>query len=1036
MRNKKEIPAENKSYSALFFLLSGLLGLVTLWGFWNEMITRRPWKQIQQQFYQYEYEKTDAELANAKLALPELSTPQEPDTKELGRLTKVVETAQVALDEALQERKFRQSESDAINYKYQHSLHEAKGKRNATVDKSQKKLAELESQIEGELTEVVLAAEVTFANVNKALAQFYQTNDDPQRALSTYLIAQKSNATDTEIVDGITAAQASLQSLQADKAKYDEVERLQEKLDSVGGIKRTFLGSLLENPFRETRTIVQHYLKDFDYTADRCATCHFSADESGYEQSAQETFEVGGDGENPVIHRLKHANVKVGSESVIIDGFDAEADEYTLEENGTLTFSDVDVFGEVEIAYETGYRSVLQTHPHLDVLLAKHPVDRFGCTPCHGGQGQALTAKDAHALTHAEYWLSSVLGLDEHTGRTSEETKGYMESNCRRCHDGVMMLDYGVNPETDAPQDYAPNLTKGLALFEDLGCHGCHAVEGYSAIENINKVGPSLAKVGSKVKDTAWLESWIKKPEAYLPNTTMPNFFPADGMSQVVYLKNSGMRTGVVTKTPDGIVVETDDGTKYPYPDSYVLRIFDEVKSIAAYLATMSDPSLNESSVNYSKSESAIKAGEETVKTVGCLTCHAVDSLGSDFAPALDSVGAKVTPNYLRQWIRDPKAYDPNTSMPSLRLSTREIDNVVAYLMSLQQATADAITESIGEVDAAEGEVLVKTYGCFGCHEIPGFEKESKVGADLGEFGAKTTEEFDFGDTVGIEHSWTGWTVGKVTDPRRYQTRRIASRMPVFQINDEDTRALAVLLKSFQPEKYPLSYIHNRSEKLNRIDAGRRLTKKYNCTGCHEIEGAGGDYRNVIVAHEGLNETNAKQFAPPPLKAEGARVYPDWLFAFLKEPSEIRYGLKVRMPTFGLSDDDATTLVEYFSTLDDEPFPYETLETPTPTNAELRVGKQIFDELQCISCHPAKGERIPEGSDKAGRPDLSLAKERLKPDWLIDWMKDPQTFQPGTAMPQAWPLVGGQHMALDGYAGNDAEKQIQLVRDYLISLGR
>ena len=1039
MRNKKEIPAENKSYSALFFILSGLLGLVTLWGFWSEMITRRPWKQIQQQFYQYEYEKTHAELENAKLALPELSTPQEPDAKELGRLTKEVRNAQVTMDEALQERKFRQSESDAINYKYQHSLHVAKGRHNETVDKWQKKLAELESRIEGELTEAVLAAEATFADANKDLAQFYQTNNDPQQALSTYLIALKYNATDTDITDGITAAQAALQALQADKAKYDEVARLQEKLNSVGGIKRTFLGSLLENPFRETRTITQYYLEDFNLTADRCATCHFSADRSGYEQSAQETFEIEGDGENPVLQRLKHANVKVGSESLVIDGFDAEADEYTLEENGTLTFSDPDVFGEVEISYETGYRSVLQTHPHRDVLLAKHPIDRFGCTPCHGGQGQALTAKAAHALTHAEYWLSPVLGLDEHTGRTSEETKGYMESNCRRCHDGVMKLDYGVDPQTDEPVDYAPNLTKGLALFEDLGCHGCHAVEGYSAIENIAKVGPSLAKVGSKVKDTAWLESWIKKPEAHLPNTTMPNFFPADGMSQVVYLKNGGTRTGVVTKTANGIEIKTDDGTVYPYPDDYVLRIVDEVKSIAAYLATMSDANLNESAVNYSKSESVIKAGEETVKTVGCLTCHTVDGLGSDFGPALDSVGAKVTPNYLRQWISDPKAYDPDTSMPSLRLSNREIDNVVAYLMSLQKATPNAAGESIGEVDVSEGETLVRTYGCFGCHEIPGFEDESKVGADLGEFGAKLADELDFGDTVDIEHSWTGWTIGKVTDPRRYQTRRIASRMPVFhQIkdNEENARALAVLLKSFQPEKYPLSYIHNRSEKLNRIDAGRRLVKKYNCTGCHEIEGAGGDYRDVIIAHEGLSDMIATQLAPPPLKAEGARVYPDWLFKFLKEPSDIRYGLKVRMPTFGLSDDEATALVEYFSALDDEPFPYETLEVPTPTRAELRVGKQIFDELQCISCHPSQGEVIPEGSDKAGRPDLSLAKERLKPDWLIDWMKNPQAFQPGTAMPQAWPLVGGQHMAVDGYAGNDAEKQIQLVRDYMISLGR
>ena len=137
-----------------------------------------------------------------------------------------------------------------------------------------------------------------------------------------------------------------------------------------------------------------------------------------------------------------------------------------------------------------------------------------------------------------------------------------------------------------------------MALFEDLGCHGCHAVEGYSAIENIAKVGPSLAKVGSKVEDVAWLESWIKKPEAYLPNATMPNFFPVEGMTQVVYLKNGGKRTGVVTKTENGIIIKTDDGAEYPYPDTYVLRIVDEVKSIAAYLAQMSDADLDASKDN------------------------------------------------------------------------------------------------------------------------------------------------------------------------------------------------------------------------------------------------------------------------------------------------------------------------------------------------------------------------------------------------------------------------------------------------------
>lgn len=1054
MKSKKEIPAEKKSYSVLFFILSALLGLVTIWGFWDEMITRRPWKEIQQQFYQYEYEKTKTELDNANRDLPEEPSKPDIDSKTLRDLDKVVKEKKVVLDQALQKRKFEQSKSDAINYKYQHSLHVAHGKYTDEVNKWKEKLDEFEKRIEGELTSAVLQAQKEYADANKSLAGFYHSNGVPTQALSTYLIAQKNNPSDTEITEGITLAQEALTTLQATQRQFETVKRLEEKLSDVGGIKRTFLGSLLENPFKETRTIEQYYLEEFDYTADRCATCHFSVDRSGYDAKGQETFEVEGDGENLEEHQLMHPKVKVGSETMFIDGFDAEPDEYELTEDGLLTFTSPDVFGEVEISYETGYRDVLQTHPERDVLLAKHPVERFGCTPCHGGQGHGLTAKSAHALTHAEFWLTPVLGMERvkdengrYIERTSIDEKGYMESNCRRCHDGVMKLDYGVDPETNVPVDYAPNLSKGMDLFEGLGCHGCHAVEGYSSLEKVDKVGPSLSKVGSKINDVKWLEEWIKQPEAYLPETTMPNFFPADGMPQLVYFKNGGQRTGAVTQTDTTYTLKTDDGTSYTYAKDDVLRVVDEVKSIAAYLADMKDESFDNSQGEYSKSESAIKAGEETVKTVGCLSCHTVGDLGSDFAPALDSVGNKVKPSYLRKWIENPREYDPDTSMPSLRLSNRELDNVVAYLMSLQEETPSPVSESIGEVDATEGEKLVRTYGCFGCHDIPGFENESKVGADLGEFGAKLYDELDFGDTLeeDVHHSWHGWTIGKLTDPRRFQTRRIVSRMPVFQNlknSVEEAKAIAVLLKSFQPQPYPLNYIYEhavesqRVEKQNEIDAGRRVVKKYNCTGCHEIEAEGGAYRDVIVAHEGLDQTTAKQLSPPTLQAEGARVYPEWLFDFLKTPSDIRYGLKVRMPTFDMSDEDATTLVKYFSALDDEPFPYETIEQPMSSRAELNVGRQIFNELKCDACHPSQGEVIPAGSDKAGRPDLSLAKYRLKPDWLIDWMKDPQSFQKGTAMPQAWPIVGGMHLPVSGFADDDAEEQIRLVRDYLISLGR
>lgn len=1044
MRNKKDIPVEEKSYAVLFFILSALLGLVTIWGFWSEAITRRPWKGIQQEFYQYEYDKTEIELERARKDLPDIPEPEALDGKKLNELKNAVADAEVKREEALQGRKFIQSESDAINYKYQHALHEAKadhaaGAGDHSVEKWKKKLDELESAIEGPLTQAVINAERKSSESYQTLAQFYETNNHLEDALSTYLLAAKYSPGNSAISDKVSAVREQVESLAADKAKHEAVARIDEKLNSLKHVK-TFMGSLLESPFTKTREIVQYYMEDFDYTADRCATCHFAVDKSGYDSYAKETFEeIEGDGESKFTIQLAHPLVKVGSESVLIDEEEAEEDSYELSNGGILTFTDPDVYADiVEIGYETGYNPSLRTHPHRDVLLAKHPAERFGCTPCHGGQGQALTSKAAHALTHHEYWLTPVLGLDEHTGRSSPELRGYMESNCRRCHDGVMMLD-AVSPLTGETRDYAPHLTKGMGLFEDLGCHGCHAVEGYSALDNIDKVGPSLAKVGSKVNGIEWLESWVKNPSAHLINTKMPNFFPNPKMTQLVYFKNGNKRTGVVTKTADGIIVQGDDGTEFVYSDDVVEKVVDEVKSIAQYLAQMRDSMIEGVDAAYSTSSRAITAGEEVVKSVGCLSCHSVGGLGSDFAPELDNVGSKVTPNFLRQWISDPKSYDPDTVMPSLRLTDSEVDNAVAYLMSLKGSTTVAVVQSDYQhavSDPAEGEKLVRSYGCYGCHSIPGFENESKVGADLGEFGAKTTEEFDFGDTVGIEHSWHGWTIGKITNPRRYQTRRIVSRMPVFPIDEEDARALAVLLKSFQPTKYPVSYVYQPSERTRQVDAGRRLAKKYNCVECHEIEGKGGTYIDIVKAHEGLGQLQAKQFAPPTLQAQGAKVYPDWLFEFLKDPSPIRYGLKVRMPTFGLSDSEATTLVKYFSSLSDEPFPYKTIALEPATRAELRIGKQIFDALECISCHPEQGEVIPAGSNKTGRPDLALAKSRLKSDWIIEWLKEPQSFQPGTAMPQAWPNIGGEYQPVEGFADDDAEKQIRLVRDYLISLAK
>src|SRR5919198_4099376 len=51
---------EKKSYGSIFVLGSVLLVILTLWSFWDDNITRRPWKRFQAQFYRLDYQKAKA----------------------------------------------------------------------------------------------------------------------------------------------------------------------------------------------------------------------------------------------------------------------------------------------------------------------------------------------------------------------------------------------------------------------------------------------------------------------------------------------------------------------------------------------------------------------------------------------------------------------------------------------------------------------------------------------------------------------------------------------------------------------------------------------------------------------------------------------------------------------------------------------------------------------------------------------------------------------------------------------------------------
>jgi len=245
--------------------------------------------------------------------------------------------------------------------------------------------------------------------------------------------------------------------------------------------------------------------------------------------------------------------------------------------------------------------------------------------------------------------------------------------------------------------------------------------------------------------------------------------------------------------------------------------------------------------------------------------------------------------------------------------------------------------------------------------------------------------------------------------------------MPQFDLAEEDIKALRAFLASRTDAKVPVRYTYHAPGE-EKVIAGRRLVARYNCTGCHVIENTGGDIRRLYVENPTL--------APPLLGGEGEKVQADWLFNFVKAPQPIRPWLSLRMPTFGLADEEANTVVGYFETLDKVQVPFVHIEKAAFSPESVAAGKLLTgkDYFDCFSCHQ-RGAQKPQGPPEGWAPDLALAHLRLNPEWILKWLHDPQKVMPGTKMPSFFP--GGPPDVL----GGDDEAQIRALRDYVVSLG-
>src|SRR5205807_4699029 len=68
------------------------------------------------------------------------------------------------------------------------------------------------------------------------------------------------------------------------------------------------------------------------------------------------------------------------------------------------------------------------------------------------------------------------------------------------------------------------------------------------------------------------------------------------------------------------------------------------------------------------------------------------------------------------------------------------------------------------------------------------------------------------------------------------------------------------------------------------------------------------------------------------------------------------------------------------------------------TAKETEMARSLFSSTAapCLKCH-ATGDPVHDRTATA--PNFLQARGRLKPDWMEQWMLDPQAISPGTSMP-------------------------------------
>ncbi len=477
--------------------------VITLWTVWDEIFTRRPWKEFQAQFNSYESglvrnkladsrKKVAADIARFDARIAKLEASIASDA-ELAALRQELGVEELKEFETVQEYGFANAQFDEAYFELNEGIRKGHD------------IADIKAHVD-ELRQEVARTKNPAGKAEAA-----------RDAVEAKIKAKRKPLTD-------------LQKRRREVAK--EVLGLERRLDSIG---------------RRTQEIKQIVLKAYEQNkfgepvlrADRCQSCHLGASLAEFEMAPAPLATH----PNREFYLKKHDISRIGCQSC--HGGQGSALKTVGLAHGEDHFWEDKLLPKNELGSKcyACHGNVFNLEKAPILARGVSLVRELGCFGCHKIPGTSDLRKRGPDLSRIREkvkpgWLVSwIKRPKDYNPRTKMP---FFSLSDKESMDIASYL-WGVSSRKAASQKIdglgeTAAIAKGKELFEAVGCLGCHVrdgrddnpgpvikgIDGRPIVIRNRDFAPAVGNIVNKVQPD-WLVRWLENPKSYWHGTTMPS---------------------------------------------------------------------------------------------------------------------------------------------------------------------------------------------------------------------------------------------------------------------------------------------------------------------------------------------------------------------------------------------------------------------------------------------------------------------------------------------------------------------------------